>query len=93
MKNLIQQILEISSDFYVQLLFLFIGIFLTSLYLIPKIRILALGGKSQEQPNSRSSHSGLVPTFGGVAFYISYIITLFIIQFYDIISTYYPTTS
>ena len=84
MKNLIQQIQEISSDFYLQLLLLFIGIFSTSLYLIPKIRILALGGNSQEQPNFRSSHSGLVPTFGGVAFYISYIITLFVIQFYDI---------
>ena len=84
MKYLIEQIQEISSDFYLQLLLLFIGVFSTSLYLIPKIRILALGGKSQEQPNSRSSHSGLVPTFGGVAFYISYIITLFFIQFYDI---------
>ena len=84
MKNLVQQIQEISTDFYLQLLLLFIGIFSTSLYLIPKIRILALGGKSQEQPNFRSSHTGLVPTFGGVAFYISYIITLFVIQFYDI---------
>ena len=84
MKYLIELIQEISSDFYLQLLLLFIGIFSTSLYLIPKIRILALGGKSQEQPNFRSSHSGLVPTFGGVAFYISYIITLFVIQFYDI---------
>ena len=84
MKYLIELIQEISSDFYLQLLLLFIGIFSTSLYLIPKIRILALGGKSQEQPNFRSSHSGLVPTFGGVAFYISYIITLFFIQFYDI---------
>ena len=83
MKYLIELIQEISSDFYLQLLLLFIGIFSTSLYLIPKIRILALGGKSQEQPNSRSSHKGLVPTFGGVVFYISYIITLFFIPFYD----------
>ena len=34
-------------------------------------------------PNSRSSHSNLTPTLGGIAFYISMIFCLFFLQDYD----------
>jgi len=62
---------------------LFVIIFLATFFLIPKIRHIALKFNLTDTPSVRSSHLKATPSFGGVAFYISYIITLFIIQFFD----------
>ncbi len=58
-------------------------IFLITLLLIPKIRQIVLKFKVLESPNFRSSHSIIVPSFGGVAFYLSYILSLFFSQYLD----------
>jgi UDP-GlcNAc:undecaprenyl-phosphate GlcNAc-1-phosphate transferase len=62
------------------LIILFLGVFLTSLVIIPKIRSLSLKLRFTDSSDHRSSHKGIIPSFGGVAFYISYILVLFFIQ-------------
>jgi UDP-N-acetylmuramyl pentapeptide phosphotransferase/UDP-N-acetylglucosamine-1-phosphate transferase len=57
------------------------GIFIITLFLIPKIRLISLKFNYTDKPDSRSSHVNVTPTFGGVAFYISYIFSLFFLQF------------
>ena len=61
---------------------LFLVIFGLTYYLIPKIRTVSLKLNLTDTPDSRSSHASITPSFGGVAFYISYIFTLFGIQFF-----------
>lgn len=72
------------------LVIFFLGIFLTSLVIIPKIRSLSLKLRFTDTPDHRSSHTGIIPSFGGVAFYISYILVLFFIQ--PIVSNYVSLT-
>ncbi|PQB07840.1 hypothetical protein BST83_12260 [Polaribacter filamentus] len=62
------------------LIILFLGVFVTSLAIIPKIRSLSLKLRFTDSSDERSSHTGTIPSFGGVAFYISYILVLFFIQ-------------
>jgi UDP-N-acetylmuramyl pentapeptide phosphotransferase/UDP-N-acetylglucosamine-1-phosphate transferase len=62
---------------------LFVIIFSCTFFLIPKIRRISFKLNLTDDPCVRSSHLTATPSFGGVAFYISYIITLFIIQFFD----------
>ena len=54
-----------------------------SYFLIPKIRAKALKLNLKDTPDIRSSHTIPVPTFGGIAFYISYILILFFAQYLD----------
>lgn len=82
MKHGIQFLQEIGSNLQIHLFLFFLGAFFTSLFLIPKIRAIAYKLKIQDLPNIRSSHSVPVPTFGGIAFYISYIFALFFLQFF-----------
>jgi UDP-GlcNAc:undecaprenyl-phosphate GlcNAc-1-phosphate transferase len=58
-------------------------IFVLSLVLIPEIRSIAIKQNLQDAPSYRSSHSIPVPTFGGVIFYIGYILVLFFLQSLD----------
>lgn len=58
----------------------FFGIFIISLVLIPQIRSLVLKFNLKDTPEYRSSHTIPVPTFGGIIFYISYIVVLFFSQ-------------
>ena len=82
MNNYTQLLQEIDSNLYVQISLLFSCAFIISLFLIPKIRAIALKLNIQDLPNSRSSHRTAIPTFGGVAFYVSYIFALFFLQFF-----------
>ena len=66
--------------YYLTLLFL--SIFLVTYILIPKIRNFSLKHNLTDAPGVRSSHAKITPSFGGVAFYISYIIALFFLQFF-----------
>jgi UDP-GlcNAc:undecaprenyl-phosphate GlcNAc-1-phosphate transferase len=61
---------------------LLVIIFLITYILIPKIRRISLKFNLTDAPGVRSSHSNITPSFGGVAFYISYIIALFFLQFF-----------
>ena len=60
------------------------GVFVLSLLLIPKIRSIAVKLNLSDAPDNRSSHTTPVPTFGGVIFYVSYIIILFFAQYLDV---------
>jgi UDP-GlcNAc:undecaprenyl-phosphate GlcNAc-1-phosphate transferase len=62
------------------LIILFLGVLVISLVIIPRIRSLSLKLSFTDSPDHRSSHTGIIPSFGGVAFYISYILVLFFIQ-------------
>ena len=62
---------------------LLLGVFLGSLFLIPRIRQISLQQHLTDSSGNRSSHIGDVPSFGGVAFYISYILVLFFSQSLD----------
>ena len=60
------------------------GVFAISLLLIPKIRSIAIKLNLSDAPDNRSSHTAPVPTFGGVIFYVSYIVILFFAQNLDV---------
>jgi UDP-N-acetylmuramyl pentapeptide phosphotransferase/UDP-N-acetylglucosamine-1-phosphate transferase len=51
--------------------------------MIPKIRKISVKFNLTDKPGVRSSHINTTPSFGGVAFYISYIITLFFLQLFS----------
>lgn len=61
-----------------------LGVFAISFLLIPKIRSIALKLNLSDAPDNRSSHTAPVPTFGGIIFYVSYIIILFFAQYLDV---------
>ena len=61
---------------------LFVSIFLVTYIIIPKIRFISVKFNLTDTPGVRSSHANTTPSFGGVAFYISYIIALFFLQFF-----------
>jgi UDP-N-acetylmuramyl pentapeptide phosphotransferase/UDP-N-acetylglucosamine-1-phosphate transferase len=60
------------------------GVFAISLLLIPKIRSIAIKLNLSDAPDNRSSHTDPVPTFGGVIFYVSYIVVLLFAQNLDV---------
>ena len=74
---------EIGTYHLLQFIFYFLGVFMLSYFLIPKIRAKALKLNLKDTPDIRSSHVIPVPTFGGVVFYISYILILFFAQSLD----------
>lgn len=65
------------------LILLFAGIFILTMFLLPRIRRISLKFGLIDAPDGRSSHKNIVPTFGGVAFYIGLILTLFAFQSID----------
>ncbi|MDC1342686.1 undecaprenyl/decaprenyl-phosphate alpha-N-acetylglucosaminyl 1-phosphate transferase [Flavobacteriaceae bacterium] len=74
---------KIGTYHLLQFIFYFFGTFILSYFLIPKIRAKALKLNLKDTPDIRSSHTIPVPTFGGVVFYISYILILFFVQSLD----------
>ncbi|MDA9349666.1 undecaprenyl/decaprenyl-phosphate alpha-N-acetylglucosaminyl 1-phosphate transferase, partial [Polaribacter sp.] len=67
-----------------RLVILPILVFLGSLFLIPKIRKLSLKLNFSDASNGRSSHQGKVASFGGVAFFLSYIFVFFFAETLDV---------
>tara|TARA_R110001583_G_scaffold69696_8_gene197582 strand:+ start:8779 stop:9882 length:1104 start_codon:yes stop_codon:yes gene_type:complete len=57
--------------------------FLLVYYIVPKISWVITARKLNDKPNERSSHNKATPTMAGVSFFITLIITLFFIQYYD----------
>lgn len=57
-------------------IFAFVGSFLLTFYLIPKIINVVNHKELMDSPNSRSSHKQLTPTFGGISFYVIIILSL-----------------
>lgn len=57
--------------------------FLLVYYVVPKISWVIIARKLNDKPDERSSHSNATPTMAGVAFFITLIITMFFIQYFD----------
>ena len=74
---------EIGTYHLLQFVFYFLGTFMVSYFLIPKIRAKVLKLNLKDTPDIRSSHTLPVPSFGGIVFYISYILILFSAQSLD----------
>jgi UDP-GlcNAc:undecaprenyl-phosphate GlcNAc-1-phosphate transferase len=74
---------ETGTYHLLEFIFYFLGTFMLSYFLIPKIRAKALKLNLKDTPDIRSSHTIPVPTFGGIVFYISYILILFSAQSLD----------
>lgn len=58
----------------------FLGTFTLTFYLIPKVLWVSREKNLMANVNERSAHSTAVPAFGGVAFYITIILVLSILQ-------------
>src|SRR5680860_293515 len=74
-------ILELFHDYY--LLFvvcMFLGTFAVTFYLIPKVLWVSKEKNLMAEVVGRSAHSTETPSFGGVAFYITLIMVLALIQ-------------
>lgn len=54
----------------------FLGSFILTFYLIPKIINVVNHKELMDHPNARSSHQQLTPTFGGISFYVVLILIL-----------------
>lgn len=65
------------------LVYLFFGVFLLTLFLLPRIREVNLRLNLYDSPGDRSSHSMIVPTLGGISFYISLMFALFYSQLFE----------
>ena len=65
-------------EYYLLLLSIFV--FIISFFVLSRIRVISLKLDLIDTPNYRSSHQKSVPTFGGIAFYISILFTLFLTQ-------------
>ncbi|MDT0677681.1 MraY family glycosyltransferase [Autumnicola musiva] len=81
--NLLDQetILELFRAYYPYFVFsLFLGAFALTYYMIPKVLWVSNAKQLMASVNERSSHSVAVPTFGGVAFYLTFILILSVIQ-------------
>lgn len=61
----------------------FIGSFIVSFIMMPKIRSLAKKNNFNSIPNNRSSHVDIVPNIGGVAFYVTLMLSFYFIFPYD----------
>lgn len=70
--------LEVFPSLTTWFFFLFLGVLSLILFLLPRIREIAVKFNFLDTPDHRSSHNSIVPTFGGIAFYIALIITIFL---------------
>ena len=57
--------------------------FLIVYYIIPKISWVIISRNLNDKPNGRSSHKTSTPTMAGISFFITLIIILFFIQYFD----------
>lgn len=74
----------IKNDVRLLALLTFLTSFIITLLIIPRIIGLVNYKELMDNPNDRSVHKAKTPTLGGVAFFVSIIIGLFLIQKFDI---------
>lgn len=67
------------ADLWIKLIIVFFLLFCLSFILIPLIRKLTIRFGLFDIPDNRSSHSIVVPSLGGISFYISYLVLVFFI--------------
>lgn len=66
------------------LLLIFGAVFSLTYILLPKIRTTTMKFSLYDAPDHRSSHSDIVPTFGGVAFFFCLMLSLFFLEPLDV---------
>ncbi|NIX63934.1 undecaprenyl/decaprenyl-phosphate alpha-N-acetylglucosaminyl 1-phosphate transferase [Gaetbulibacter sp. S0825] len=66
--------------FIVSAILFFVGAYLLTFLIIPKIIGLVEYKKLMDEPNIRSSHVKVTPTLGGIAFFYSIILALFFLK-------------
>jgi UDP-GlcNAc:undecaprenyl-phosphate GlcNAc-1-phosphate transferase len=64
----------------------FLGSLIGTYILIPKIINVVVYKHLMDNPNERSSHSQQIPSLGGIAFYICFMLGLFLLQSFDFTS-------
>ena len=62
---------------------IFLGAFLATLYVIPRIQGVVRFKRLMDDPNERSSHSESTPSLGGIAFYVILMITFYFANVFD----------
>lgn len=72
------------ADLWIKLIIVFFILFCLSFILIPLIRKLTIRFGLFDIPDNRSSHSRVVPSLGGISFYISYLVLFFFIAQLDL---------
>ena len=60
-----------------------LGAFIITYFVIPKIIKVVSYKKLLDEPNNRSSHKKVTPTLGGVAFFITIIVSFFFLKKWD----------
>ncbi len=72
------------TDMYLVALSILAGSFTLVMYLIPKIRYIVLTRELTDHPDKRSSHKISTPTMAGVAFFLTLVLVLKLIDTWDI---------
>lgn len=63
---------------------LFIGAFLITFIIIPKITWIVKSLELNDKPGARSSHKNSTPTMAGFSFFIALVIVVFFLKYYDL---------
>ena len=74
---------DILSNLTVVSILSVINSFLLVYFIIPKISWVITSRQLHDTPDERSSHSTAIPTMAGISFFITLIMTLFFIQYFD----------
>ena len=74
----------LGNNIFINCLVIFILSFTITYIFIPKIINVVNYKELMDKPNSRSSHKQLTPTFGGVSFFLTLILTLYLIRNFDV---------
>jgi UDP-GlcNAc:undecaprenyl-phosphate GlcNAc-1-phosphate transferase len=70
-------------DFAVVSAYCVLQSFLLVYFIVPKITGVIVARNLNEEPNHRSSHSKSTPSMGGISFFITLILALFVLQSFD----------
>jgi UDP-GlcNAc:undecaprenyl-phosphate GlcNAc-1-phosphate transferase len=66
--------------FLIEMLTCFMGSFLLTYFVIPKIIGVAIYKQLMDKPNIRSSHINQIPNLGGISFYITYMFGIYFLS-------------
>lgn len=72
-----------TDNIIIYTIFLWIGCFLASFYLVPKVKRIVYSKRLMDVPNERSSHKSVTPSLGGIAFYIIFVFCLYFNDQFD----------
>ncbi|MDO6743448.1 MraY family glycosyltransferase [Tenacibaculum soleae] len=68
---------------FINILIILISSFITTYLIVPKIIKVVSYKKLLDEPNKRSSHKKITPTLGGIAFFITIILSFFFLKKWD----------